>query len=69
MAQKLGGQVFLDPDGDFARTVSMRGVPSWWVIDRKMKIVNKGSGIGVSGGSDDQNFEYYASKILQLEKY
>lgn len=44
MAEKVGDFAFLDLDDSFAHAASIEGIPAWFVIDDKRKVVSTASG-------------------------
>jgi hypothetical protein len=68
MANKIGGLVLLDENEAFVRGVGRTPVPAWWVIDKAGSILSKGTGLGVSGGSAEENFRYFVKRHLRLER-
>jgi hypothetical protein len=69
MAKKIGGEVFLDSNKEFSRSAGVRGVPAWWVVDDKKRILARGTALGVSGGTQEQNFTYFAVNYLKLKDF
>lgn len=52
MADKVGGEVYLDAEGDIINALGGKGVPHWWVLDSDNKVLTHSSGYYKS--ADDQ---------------
>jgi hypothetical protein len=46
MAEKVGTNTFLDPDGALWKAVGAKGVPCWFVVDTAGKQIAELSGFG-----------------------
>lgn len=45
MAKAIKAPVFFDPEGRFATLLEVQGYPSWWILNERGRIVERGSGL------------------------
>lgn len=69
MASKISGSVYLDEDQSFADAAGVSGVPAWWVIDQRRKILARGTGLVAATKADDPAVTYFVNNKLKLGNF
>ncbi len=66
--KKIGGRVYLDPDGEFYDTIGAPGVPTWMVLDGKRRVKTVQAGVP-DGLPLSEAVDYMIDKSLDLADY
>jgi hypothetical protein len=64
MAKDIGVHTFLDRDGSLARSLGVRGVPHWYVINREGKVLNHDGGLPADG-SREAVYSFFQSQLSE----
>jgi thiol-disulfide isomerase/thioredoxin len=68
LAKEISGKVYLDYDEQFYNQAKIRGVPTWWVIDDKRKILITYPGF-VQGATIKEQADVMIDQVLKLSDY
>lgn len=65
-AEELGGSTFVDSSNRIQDSVSVGGVPSWFVLDKDRNILNRGSGLPAGIERQSEQFQLFLRDYLGL---